>query len=225
MKFVHDLQNLARTLNIPSSYIDLLDSFASISNFDRDTRAYERPMEISTGGLFGLGRSTYVAENDFEAKIFTILEQNNIVYVYTRIVPVVRKNLNAVRFLLTFLEKFESIRGEELTGFISDRICNIEQTVRGIVHRFVLNVVTVIRPEHIEQLRDRMHLSVDRMCVDLEEMIALLKEDSRQLALASGSGRASRASQQQNATVSSTTATSASSVYGKRKRRSGGEDQ
>ena len=122
--------------------VRIITSFTSSRHWDRNTKPFESPLIIESGGLFGFNKRPHRVENQLERSIFAVLERLQKLEFYDTLVQQLRAYMINIRFFIGITERVAelNVSQKQLESFITDVRGDFECLIKRFVYFYLMNL-------------------------------------------------------------------------------------
>lgn len=157
--------------------IRLITSFSSSKHLATNSRHFDSPLFLETGGIFGFNKRTYRVDSPLERSIFEILQRMQKVDFYLPIIEQFRKHLPAIKYAVSSLEKISMVRvsPDKVGRLLNDLLADFDKLFKQFFFYYLMN---------LDEATVRSWFSVVRSSFDNYEIevLSLLKNVRESLA-------------------------------------------
>lgn len=166
--------------------IRLIISFSSSKHLATNSRNFDSPLFLETGGIFGFNKRTYRIDSPLERSIFEILQRIQKVDFYQPIIEQFRKHLPAIKYAVASVEKISMVRvsPDKVGRILNDLLADFDKLFKQFFFYYLMN---------LDEATVRSWFSVVRSSFDTYEIevLSLLKNVRESLADCCGNKRSS----------------------------------
>lgn len=157
--------------------IRIITSFSSSHHLAMNTRAYDSPLFVETGGLFGFNKRTFRMDTPLERSIFEVLQRMQKLDFYQPVIEQLRGHMANVSYVISTLEKVSSLNVSplQINKLFVDLFTDFDKLFKQFFYYYFMNLDEQTVRSWFNLARnafDSYEIEVLSLCKNIRESLA-----------------------------------------------------